>query len=268
MAKKVPPAQRRQAKQRAGKAAEKGREASAVLAAGAALTVALPPVAAILGAASGLFFLYSTYAQKLAKDPPRDDFDEVWLSEAQFNGNAVVDTDPERMIQILAVHQAIAAERLWATLVALERYDGALAAGAGGQAEAQATAAQRNAEGAVIAHDMILRVRPEVNDAWSLLVQENELDWNSIALGDMQQQYRESYGHPPAFVAFPLQRVLTAMINGADGLLEPFPDPDFPHPVLEAAGVPAEPSLLIDDVYRDELEELSTALRELVVEEE
>ncbi|SHF83607.1 hypothetical protein [Streptoalloteichus hindustanus] len=278
--KKVPPQKKQSLKQKVAKTADDARKAAAAVAAAAAATAATataagePALAAAAGAVSGvagLVALFSTIVQKLANDPPRDDFDEVWVSSAALDENALPTEEPQRTIVLFSVQHAILADNFYALVRALERHDGALEAGNDDAADAQADAAQQNADAITASHQALQDLAFPINGAWTAATAVVPPDFGSLTVEDMRQHFLANWGDPPENPAESpsdsLSAVLAALTGAADDLLQPF-DVGLPDPILGADEVPGEPAELIGGDYLSSLADAVAELPGLVVEEE
>ena len=258
--------QRQRVKQEATRTALLDNNISAALVvAGGVASFVSPAHGIVLGIGSGLFWLCANYRQSIANDPPRDDFDEVWITSASVDeGSLPGGESRERTIYRFHAQQLLVCDGLYALLRSLERYDGAKAAGATEAVAAQVDAVQRNATSIADQQDALIALVPEVNQAWVSLRDELGLDLSTASLGEIQQFYRDTVGElPPPSAAL---EALGASVRGAaSDVLEPF-STGLAHPVLDATELPAEPSDLIGQDYVDGLNELSSALRGLVVD--
>ena len=85
--------------------------------------------------------------QRIANDPPRQDFDQVSESFARLIEEfSVLAEEPLATAHRLAAHQVILADALTAFLISLERYDGALEADDRAAADRQVEAVRHNAQ--------------------------------------------------------------------------------------------------------------------------
>ncbi|WP_316762506.1 hypothetical protein [Streptomyces herbicida] len=278
--KKVSPQKKQTLKQKVAKTAEDVRNTSAAVAATAAATAATaaqvgaPEVSAVAGAVmavAGILAVFSTVVQKLANDPPRDDFDEVWVSAAAIDEDALPEEEPLRTAVRVGAQTAVLTDNYYALLRALERYDGAVEAGEDDAADTQADAVQQNGDAVIAAQQAVQDLAAQINDSWATITANTPPDHTSLTLDDMKQQFLDNWGDPadnPANApSAALQSILTALTGAAEDLLQPF-DVGLPHPVLDADSVPDEPSALIDTAYQDSLADAGGQLPDLVFEEE
>jgi len=256
--------ERQQVKQESARMAITDANVSQYLAAAAAVaTLASPLYTAILAVGAAAMGVCGNYRQAVANDPPRDDFDQVLVTQGILDENLVPTDEPLGTLHRFAAYQLMLSDALYLLLRSLERYDGAISADNLDAANIQADAAQQNAESAAALQDNLILLAPLVNQAWDSLRAEFTVDWNSLTIEQVQQFYRETWGEPPQSPSGPLQEVIQSITGTVDDLLEPF-DPVAAHPILSATEVPSEPQQLIDDSYIEELVSLSSALRSLV----
>src|SRR5436305_5822987 len=102
----------------------------------------------------GAWFIGNRY-QRLANDPPRDDFDQVTISAASVSDARLPPDEPDATAARFAAQQVILADTLSCLVTSLERFDGAQAAGDTAAASAQADAAQQNASAALAAQQAL-----------------------------------------------------------------------------------------------------------------
>src|SRR5688500_8189173 len=101
---------------------------------------------AALGVCSfGAWWVGNRY-QRLANDPPREDFEEVSECAAQAIHESAVSGEAASSVSRLATEQCILADALSALVTSLERHDGALAAERADAAARQAEAIRHNAQ--------------------------------------------------------------------------------------------------------------------------
>lgn len=267
----VNPEQKAQAKTAAANMAVSANDTAVVLGAAGAVVVVAGVASGVgalagvgMGAALGVcsfgaWWVGNRY-QRLANDPPREDFDEVCESNGQIiHGSAAPGSAWE-----LAATQFILADALSALVTSLERYDGALAAEQDEAATRQAWAVRHNAQAAIAASARIAELARVVNQNWEEA--RPSIDWSSVSLQQVQETYLSARGETPAAAASePLQGVLEKI----DGLVETeFSKLDLDlDPVMSLTEMPGEPSVLVSQEYLDELAGLSELLGSLVAEE-
>src|SRR5450755_1793770 len=124
--------QRQRAKTAAANIAVAANDAAVVLGA-AGLIVAGAGVASGVGAGAalgvcsfGAWFVGNRY-QRLANDPPRDDFDQVTISAATLDEGALPAAEPDATVTRVAAQQIILADAVSCLVTSLERFDGAQA---------------------------------------------------------------------------------------------------------------------------------------------
>ncbi len=257
--------QRQRVKQEAARAALLDNNISAgLVVVGSLVSFVSPPHGIALGMGSGLFWLCANYRQSIANDPPRDDFDEVWVTSASLDENLLPGTDEqERTVNRFAAQLLLVCDGLYAVLRSLERFDGATAASSDTGVAAQLDAIAQNAAATADHQDTLLALADDVNQIWAGYQDGEGLSWSSADLATIQQFYRDSVGDLPP----PSDAVATlagSVVGGADDLLEPF-DTGLSHPVLDATELPPELSPLIGEEFVDGIAAMSAALRELVV---
>lgn len=273
--KKVQPQKKQTLKQKVATVAGEARDhAAAVAAAAVAVGKIQPQTAPVVGpvaVVAGTLFVLFTVVQKLAGDPPRDDFDQVWVSGAAVDESALPDEEPQRAVVRFAAQQTVLMDNMTALVISLERYDGAVDAGDDDAADTQADAVQQNADAAAAAQQTLQDLAPGLNDAWRDYTTQNPPDFDSVTLDDFKQWFLDHWGDPPDNPAqspsSSLQSLIAAVTGAADDVLSPF-DVGMSHPILEADEVPGGTSSLIGDAYSAALADAATELSGLVVEEE
>jgi hypothetical protein len=245
--------------------ADQNISATLAVVAGALGMLGAAPQAGAFAIGAGLFRLCASYRQSVANDPARDDFDQIWVSEARLDEGSLPASEPEATLYRLAAHHAVLSDELWALLWSLERHEGALAASDADSANAQADAVRQNAAACASTQEKLQELAPQVNAVWQNIRETSSLDWSSISLADVQQFFRDSWGDPPALPAPTLQAVMACVAGASDDVLEPF-DAGLSDPILDAEELPAEPSALLDEGYVRVLSDLSISLRGLVAD--
>jgi hypothetical protein len=215
---------------------------------------------AALGVCSfGAWWVGNRY-QRLANDPPREDFDEV----DESNGQIVHGSSAPGGAWEFAASQLILADASSALVTSLERYDGALAAEQADAATRQAEAVRHNAQAAIDAIARIAELARVVNQDWEMA--RPSIDWSSVSLQQVRETYLSARGEDPATApGEPLRSVL----GNIDGLVETdFAELDLDlDPVMSLTEMPGEPSVLVSQEYLNELDGLSELLGSLVAEE-
>jgi len=232
-------------------------------AAGAVSGVGAPAgilVAGVLAIGSFGAWLIANRYQRLANDPPRTDYDQLWQSSASLKEDSLPSDEPLATAHRLAAHFVILADAVGALVTSLERYDGAVAADDQDSASKQLDAVKENAQAAIREHRVIADVAGSLNEAWS----KGSYDWNSQTIAQAQDFYRNARGDDPANApADPLKSVLASVDNLAEAEL--FSGMDFTQdPIFLATGMPAQPETLVDGVCTAALASLSDPLGALV----
>src|SRR5260370_31072831 len=122
--------------------------------------------------------------QRLANDPPRDDFDQFLTSSAIVNNAAVPPDEPMAAAFRFAAQNVVLADAVAALVISLERYDGALAAGNGNAASARANAVLANAQKAIPAADALSEFANALNAAWTSTIP--TVAWHNVAITQAQ----------------------------------------------------------------------------------
>ncbi|NUT02070.1 MAG: hypothetical protein HOV76_01220 [Hamadaea sp.] len=212
-------------------------------------------IGATLAVGSFTAWLIGNRYQRIANDPPREDFDQVTESFARLLEDFVPVDEPDATVYRLAANQILLGDALNAMLVSLERFDGAVLGGDTDAANRQAEAVQHNAQTAADLQDTINSLAATVNQLW--LDNQDSLTWDDATLEQVQQLHNEAAGDP-------FQAVVAGVEDLADN--DPFASMDSSEdPVLLAIEIPAQPQAIVGDDYTSELAGLSETLRELVV---
>ncbi|MFF7780319.1 hypothetical protein ACFZCG_38625 [Streptomyces tanashiensis] len=212
-------------------------------------------IGATLAVGSFAAWLVGNRYQRIANDPPRDDFDQVTESFARLLEDAVPSEEPHATVHRLAANQVLLCDALAAMLMSLERFDGAVMAGDADAANRQAEAVHLNAQTAADLQDTITALAGTVNQLW--LDNQDNLAWNDATLEQVQQLHGEAAGDP-----------FQAVMAGVEDLTDnnPFSSVDSSEdPVLLATEIPSQPQAIVGDQYVAELAGLSETLRELAV---
>jgi hypothetical protein len=201
----------------------------------------------------------------LAADPPRDDYDSVWVSGGEVN-EAMISPDADlATLQRFVAHGVIVADASCALLYALERYDGALAAGNQEAVDAQADAVGRNAALAADHQDAMVALASDVNTIVAAGRAATERTWDSLGLQEVKDAYIETCGDDRSLVTGPQVSALLGAVSGvAEDVLSAPADDARPHPILDATELPADRDATVDDEWTGSMDELSAVLRELV----
>jgi hypothetical protein len=238
--------------------------AAVVTAAAGAVSGAGAPAGVLVGGvlAIGSFgaWLIANRYQRLANDPPRTDYDQLWQSSASLNENSVPSDEPLATAHRLAAHFVILADAVDALVTSLERYDGAIAANDEDSASKQLDAVKQNAQAAIREHGVVADIAGSLNQAWS----QGSYDWSSQTIAQAQDFYRKARGDDPANApGDPLKSVFASVSNVAEA--EMFSGMDFTQdPIFLATGMPAQPKVLMDSICTAALANLSDPLSALV----
>jgi hypothetical protein len=265
--------QRQRAKTAAANIAVAANDAAVVLGA-AGLIVAGAGVASGVGALAGVgagaalgvcsfgaWFVGNRY-QRLANDPPRDDFDQVTISAATLDEGALPAAEPDATVTRVAAQQIILADAVSCLVTSLERFDGAQAAGDAGSASTQADAAGQNASAVTAAREALRALADPLNQAWTAT--RDTVDWSAGEISQAQRALRETVGDPAQAPGEGLRRVLASVSGLADPEL--FANLDLEsHPLLTAGDMPAEPDALLNGGYLDQLDAAADPLRNLII---
>ncbi len=264
----VDPQARQQLKQQSRQFALTCAKASGVLAVVGGIMSILPhdqlkAAGRLASVSAAMIGLVGTYYFVVAADPPRDDFDQVWITGATIDDASVPTEEPLRSFHLLAARHMQLSDACYALLVALERHDGAIAAGDFNAAGVQADAVSQNANACIELQDTIRDSILTINETWITAKQEFEVGFESTSLKEVQAFYQECWGSPPAAPGAALDEVASGVSGAADDVLEPF-DPEAAHPILSATEMPKEPESPLDDAFAIDLANLSDAMATLV----
>jgi hypothetical protein len=257
--------QRQNAKAAAANAAVSANDTAVVLG-GAGLIVAAGGVvlgAAPLGVGVGLVLGLGSFAawaignryQRLANDPPRDDFDQVTVSGAQLVDTEIPATEPDATFIRYAANQLILIDAMAALVTSLERFDGAVAAGDTDKANMQAAAVQRNASRVVTAHNTLMGLTAPINETWSAAT----VDASTVTF--------EQAGDFLATAVSPDSVGLGSVLPCVTGLVDQNPFADLnphDHPLIARGELPPTPAELISSNLNDVMTTLSDPLSSLV----
>ncbi|MBA2711974.1 MAG: hypothetical protein H0U55_00235 [Rubrobacteraceae bacterium] len=213
-------------------------------------------------------WLIANYYQSVANDPPRDDFDLVWESDADLDESQVPASEPEATLHRFAARALLASDAKYALYIAMERYDGALEVGNQDAADSQARAAEVNAAAAASHQDVLASLAPSVNDIASSQMQDSDRTWDSVTIEEAQAAYIDACGADKwdlsggaAIVA--VAQTLTGTADVLTDLLVA-PQTDLEHPLLDATTLPTQSDFVIGQDYLDALSAYSAALGDLV----
>jgi hypothetical protein len=258
--------QRQNAKAAAANAAVAANDAAVVLGA-AGIVVATAGAVSGAGAPAGLLvggilgvcsfgaWTIGNRYQRLANDPPRDDFDQVTISGAQLVEDAIPATEPDAAFIRYAANQLILIDATAALVTSLERFDGAVAAGDPDSASIQADAVASNASLMVTAHNALIDVASPINDSWNAAT----VDASTV-----------TFDQAPDFLAAaisPNSLGLGAVFPCVTGLVDanPFGDLDpNDHPLIVSGELPPTPNELISGDLNDNMSTLSDPLSSIV----
>lgn len=267
--------QRQQAKAAAANAAVEANDAAvaigvtgtvaaaALVATGVGAFAGVGVGAALMLGSFGAWYIGNRY-QRLANDPPRDDFDVISVTEATnpFLIDVQSSVDAATTAVELAVYQLILADALDHLVTALERHDGALMADDDNAAAAQAEAVRRNAAAGVFAQSVVVQSATTLNNFWTGL----EIGLLDTPLEEVQSAYLEHVGPPHRDPQASLVQLLS-LISGLDETalfanLDPQEDP-----VMALTELPKLPNILFGEGFFLAAAALAAALDGLVTEE-
>jgi hypothetical protein len=231
--------------------------------AGVAAVVALvsPPHAAVLGLGAAAMGVCGNYRQSVANDPPRDDYGEVWVSNATFDGPSAGADEYMAVLERFAAQLLLVCDGHYALLRALERYEGASAAGDTGAADNQAAAAEQNASRIANLQEELIPFATELPAVLEQLRQGRGFD--EISLEDVRSLYRQAWGQPPNAMGVTLRRIATMISAAAADLYEPF-DPVQAHPIMSAPDLPEDNVALLTGAWVSQMADNNVTLRLLV----
>jgi hypothetical protein len=250
--------QRQKAKAAAANAAVAANDTAVVLG-GAGIIIATVGGATGLGAPAGLFVggilgvgSFAAWAignryQRLANDPPRDDFDQVTISGAQLVDEAVPAEEPQATFIRYAANQLLVADAMAALVTSLERFDGAVDAGDQASANAQGEAVKANADLVVSAQGALIDLAGSVNAAWATTL--GDVDTSVVSFDNVPEFLAgiRAFGSPGAEAVF---ACVTGLVDA-----DPFADQD-----------PAEHPLIINGQLPDTSEPISPGLNDTMTE--
>jgi hypothetical protein len=230
----------------------------------AVVAVISAPHGVVLAFGSAMLGVCGNYRQAVANDPPRDDFDQVWVTGASLDDSLVPEDERMASIHRFAANLIMLTDAIYSLLRSLERHDGAVNAEEMDAATAQADAARQNAERAAELQDILSSLAPNMNEVISSLRADGP-GFNSLTIEAVVQLYRDAWGEPPEALGAALQEVANSITGAAEDLLEPF-DPVQAHPILSASELPADLGVPFDETYLAQMADSSSTLRSLVQE--
>jgi hypothetical protein len=255
--------ERQRLKQQAAQMAIMDANLSQYMAATAAVVAVLSaPHGIVLAVGAAVLGVCGNYRQAVANDPPRDDFDQVWVTGASFDDALVPEDERMASIHRFAANQIMLTDAIYALLRSLERHDGAMNTEDTDAATAQADAARQNAERAAELQEILSSLAPSMNEVISSL-RADAPDFDSVTIEEVVQLYRDAWGEPPEAPGAALQGVANSITGAAEDLLEPF-DPVEAHPILSASELPADRGVSFDETYLAQLADSSSTLRSLI----
>jgi hypothetical protein len=217
-------------------------------------------VGGTLGVCSFAAWFIGNRYQRLANDPPRGDFNQLSTSTAFIVEQALPADEPDATVARFAAQQVILVDAVDCLVTSLERFDGATNAGDFDIASSQADAVQQNAQAVIAAHDTLRALADPINQAWAA----TSVDWDAVALDEVQQAPRDAIGDPARSPGGALQGGLATVADLTDPGVFAEADVESP-PLLTATDKPAQPDALVDFTLLDELDTESDPLRDLVV---
>ena len=261
--------QRARAKTAAANAAVAANDTAVVLGAGGAV-VALAGVASGVGALAGVgvgavlavcsfgaWWVGNRY-QRLANDPPRDDFDQVTVSTAAVVEEALPADEPDATASRMAAEQLVLADAVAALVTSLERYDGASQAGDQAAADSQADAVAQNAAAVEASHGRLADIAAALNEAWTATIP--TVDWSAVSIGQAQQAYLDAIGDPQGAPGAALSNAVAGVAN-LDFVVDIDPSS---HPLFSAGDLGPEPDGLVSSQLLDAQSQLSEPLPNIV----
>jgi hypothetical protein len=235
------PEQKQKAKAAAANAAVAANDTAVVLgaagvvvaAAGAISGAGAPAgvmVGAVLGVASfGAWFMANRY-QRLANDPPRDDYASQTLSTAAYVENQSYD-EPICTIRGLSGEYLVFADAMTTLVLSIERYDGAVGAEDSDAAALQAEAVQKNAAASSASIGRIKTYAAALNENWSKYA--DQLDWSTASVESAQKLITDNCGSDPTSPKEGLADLLTRVTGIDAATLFPELNGDQ-HPLFQA----------------------------------
>jgi hypothetical protein len=266
----VTPEQKQKAKAAAANAAVAANDTAVVLGAAGVVAAAAGTISgagtpagvmvgAVLGVASfGAWFMANRY-QRLANDPPRDDYADQTLSTAAYVENQSFD-EPVSTMRRLSGEYLVFADAMTALVLSIERYDGAVGAQDSDAAALQAEAVQKNAAASSAAIERIKTYAAALNDNWSTYA--DQLDWSTATVESAQQLITDNCGSDPTSPEAGIADLLTrvADIDAATLFQELNGDQ---HPLFQVSSLPDKPNMLFGDDWLKAMEAAIVSLDEL-----
>lgn len=234
--------------------------AAALVATGIGAFAGVGVGAALAVSSFGAWWVGNRY-QRLANDPPRDDYNIVEVAAAESKEPGLSTAEIEPTARQLAIQELILADALECFVRCIERYDGAVRGGDQDAAEAQLDAAAKNARALRAAQAFVCNCAEVLNDAWA----NADVDMSSLTLDSLQQQYLQSAGPPHQAPGAALQDIL----NSISGLLR---DQDFSaldassDPVMALTEIPPRPDSVVPLSLTSAMTELSSELDSLMTD--
>jgi hypothetical protein len=216
--------------------------------------------AALAVSSFGAWWVGNRY-QRLANDPPRDDYGVVEVTAAQSQEAGLSTAEIEPTARQLAIQELILADGLECLVRSIERYDGAVRDGDLDAAKVQLDAVGQNARAVRAAQAFVCNCAEILNDAWANV----DVDMAGLSIESLQQQYLQSAGPPHQTVGAALQ----GLLDSISGLRA---DQDFGEldgssdPVMTLTAVPPKPDSVVPLALNSAMSELSSALDALVTD--
>jgi hypothetical protein len=211
--------------------------------------------------------------QRIANDPPRQDFDQVSESFARLIEESVPTKEPLASVHKLAAHQVMLADALNALLISIERFDGALETGDRAAADRQAKAVSECGGRTIHLEEVIENLSLfRLNQEW--LVTREFVAPDSVSLAQLvwvQNFYKGVRGEDPITApGEPLAAVLASVVDLAEShLLESLDldlDPLLTDKLPALLASRALPERLVDNFYLQSLFSVNAELQNLVTD--
>jgi hypothetical protein len=210
----------------------------------------------VLGLGSFVAWGIGNSYQRLATDPPRDDFDQVTVSAAQLNQAALPQDPALATAASYAANQLILADVLDALVTSLERFDGAVAAGDTSHASAQADAVSSNAAAVVSTQQALIDQAAALNDVWTHTLP--TVDTSVVSFDKVAQFLSDTVAADGAGITTVLPCVEGLTGDPLAGL-----DPSA-HPLATQGALPASPTELASGAWTAALAAVSSPLGGIV----
>ncbi len=260
--------QRQNAKTAAANASVACNDAAVVLGAGGLLVAGggvASGVGALAGVGIGLVLGLASFGawaignryQRLANDPPRDDFNQVTISRAALNVTALPTAEPDATAIRYAANYLILIDAMSSLVTSLERFDGALAANNADNASTQSDAVQSNASLVVATHSAILDLTAPVNQAWAATL--GTIDGSQVTFNQVPDFLTRAID--------PDSGGLATVLPCVTGLVDQNPFTDLnpgDHPLNAKGQLPPTPDKLISTNTTDTMTALSAPLSTIV----